>query len=99
MNALTGAELKVRDLPFQTLDATMRNIRLPSGGEAILMDSIGFVQQLPHFLFASFRITMEELAKCDVLLHVRDIAHPQRKMHKEVVLQSLRDAGVSEEKL
>lgn len=99
MNALTGSDLKVKDLPFQTLDTTMRKLRLPSGGHAIIADSIGFVQQLPHMLFASFKSTMEEIASCDVLLHVRDISHPMRKAQKDVVLQSLRDAGVSEDKI
>merc|ERR1740139_1392178 len=76
MNAMTGAQLKSRDLPFQTLDTTMRKVHLPSGGHAILSDSIGFIQQLPHFLFAAFKLTMEELVNCDVLLHVRDMSHP-----------------------
>lgn len=99
MNALTGAELKERDLPFETLDTTMRRLRLPSGNHAILVDSIGFLQNIPTFLFAAFKTTVEELVNCDMLLHVRDISHPQRKLQKDIVLQTLRDAGVSEAKL
>lgn len=99
MNQLTGSELRERDVLFQTLDTTMRRVHLPSGGHAIVADSIGFVQNLPHNLFAAFAITLEEVINCDVLLHVRDIAHPQRTMHKQTVLQALETAGATPEKL
>ncbi|CAK8993103.1 GTPase HflX (GTP-binding protein HflX) [Durusdinium trenchii] len=82
MNRLTDAGLRERDLLFQTLDTTMRRVKLPSGGHAIIADSIGFIQHLPHNLFAAFQATLEEIIDCDVLLHVRDIAHPQRTMQK-----------------
>ena len=99
MNRLTGAGLKERDLLFETMDTTLRRVRLPSGGHAIVSDSVGFIQNLPHNLFHAYQVTLEELANCDVLIHVRDISHPQRAMHKEVVLESLRSAGISEEKI
>lgn len=99
MNRLTNAELKERDLLFQTLDTTLRRVKLPSGGHAIIADSIGFIQNLPHNLFAAFESTLSELVSCDVLIHVRDIAHPQRDMQKDTVLTTLRSAGVPEEKL
>lgn len=99
MNALTGSELKERDLLFQTLDTTLRRLRLPSGRHAVIADSIGFIQNFPNLMSASFSLTLKEFTNCDVILHVRDISHPQRMMHKDVVLRSLREAGVSEEKL
>jgi len=99
MNRLTDAGLRERDLYFQTLDTTLRRVRLPSGCHAVIADSIGFIQDLPHNLFAAFQATLEELTSCDVLLHVRDIAHPHRKIHKDTVLDTLRQAGVPDEKL
>lgn len=103
MNQLTDsrpvARLKQRDILFQTLETTMRRVRLPSGNHAIVADSIGFLQDLPHALFSAFESTLEELAQCDVLIHVRDMAHPQRTKQKDVVLQALETAGVPREKI
>ena len=75
-NALTGAEVTARDQLFATLDPTMRNLRLPSGRRAILSDTVGFISDLPTELVAAFRATLEEVAEADVILHVRDAAHP-----------------------
>ena len=75
-NALTGAEVVARDQLFATLDPTMRGIILPSGRKAILSDTVGFVSDLPTELIEAFRATLEEVAEADVILHVRDAAHP-----------------------
>ena len=75
-NALTGASVDARDQLFATLDPTMRGLRLPSGRRAILSDTVGFVSELPHELVEAFRATLEEVAEADVILHVRDAAHP-----------------------
>ncbi|HJS88162.1 MAG TPA: GTPase HflX, partial [Acetobacteraceae bacterium] len=75
-NALTGASVDARDKLFATLDPTMRGLRLPSGRRAILSDTVGFVSELPHELVEAFRATLEEVAEADVILHVRDAAHP-----------------------
>ena len=75
-NALTGAEVTARDQLFATLDPTMRGMRLPSGRRAILSDTVGFISELPTELVAAFRATLEEVAAADVILHVRDAAHP-----------------------
>jgi len=99
MNALTGSDLKERDLMFQTLDSTMRRLRLPSGRHAIVTDSIGFIQTFPHLMAANFKTTLSELVNCDILLHVRDISHPQRKMHKDIVMKTLLEMGVPQAKL
>ncbi len=75
-NAMTGAGVVARDQLFATLDPTMRGIRLPSGRRAILSDTVGFISELPTELIAAFRATLEEVASADVILHVRDAAHP-----------------------
>jgi GTP-binding protein HflX len=75
-NALTGAEVMAKDQLFATLDPTMRGLRLPSGRQVILSDTVGFISELPTELVAAFRATLEEVAEADVILHVRDIAHP-----------------------
>ena len=90
-------ELRERDLLFQTLDSTLRRFKLPSGRAAVIVDSVGFIRDLPHALFAAFEATLAELAAADILLHVRDASHPHFAQQKDVVTQTLRDAGVPEE--
>jgi GTP-binding protein HflX len=75
-NALTGAAVMAEDQLFATLDPTMRGIVLPSGRRAILSDTVGFISDLPTELVAAFRATLEEVAEADLILHVRDVAHP-----------------------
>ena len=85
-NALTGASVQAEDQLFATLDPTMRHIALPSGRPAILSDTVGFISELPTELVAAFRATLEEVAEADVILHVRDIAHPDTAAQKADVL-------------
>ena len=66
-----------KDVLFATLDPTMRLVRLPSGREIILSDTVGFISDLPTDLVAAFRATLEEVEEADLLLHVRDISHPE----------------------
>ncbi|WP_424812122.1 GTPase HflX [Roseococcus sp. YIM B11640] len=75
-NALTGAAVYAQDQLFATLDPTMRQITLPSGRNAILSDTVGFISELPTQLIEAFRATLEEVAAADIILHVRDVAHP-----------------------
>jgi GTP-binding protein HflX len=75
-NALTGAAVMAEDQLFATLDPTMRGFLLPSGRNIILSDTVGFISELPTELVAAFRATLEEVAEADLLLHVRDISHP-----------------------
>ena len=77
MNMCCGSELESEDKLFQTLDTAQRKIRLPNGQQAILMDTVGFITNLPHGLVDSFKATLEELHQADLLVHVRDISHPQ----------------------
>jgi GTP-binding protein HflX len=90
-NALTGADVATRDQLFATLDPTMRGLRLPSGRQAILSDTVGFISELPHELVAAFRATLEEVAEADVILHVRDAAHPDSAAQRADVVAVLED--------
>ncbi len=80
-----------KDQLFATLDPTMRGIRLPSGRRAILSDTVGFISELPTELVAAFRATLEEVAEADVILHVRDISHPDTAAQRGDVLAVLAD--------
>ena len=88
-NSLTGAEVAARDQLFATLDPTMRGLRLPSGRRAILSDTVGFISELPTELVAAFRATLEEVAEADVILHVRDAAHPDSAAQRADVIAVL----------
>ena len=90
-NALTGAEVVAKDQLFATLDPTMRGLRLPSGRRVILSDTVGFISELPHELVDAFRATLEEVAQADVILHVRDAAHPDTAAQRADVMKVLDD--------
>jgi GTPase len=90
-NALTGAGVHAEDQLFATLDPTMRAIGLPSGRTAILSDTVGFISDLPTQLVEAFRATLEEVAAADVILHVRDVAHPDTAAQRRDVLKVLGD--------
>jgi GTP-binding protein HflX len=92
-NRLTGAEVLAQDMLFATLDPTMRQISLPGIDKAILSDTVGFVSDLPHQLIAAFRATLEEVLSADLILHVRDIAHPDTDAQKADVLDVLGELG------
>jgi GTP-binding protein HflX len=81
-NALTGAAVMAEDQLFATLDPTMRGVVLPSGRNVILSDTVGFISDLPTELVAAFRATLEEVAEADLLLHVRDVAHPDSQAQR-----------------
>jgi GTPase len=93
-NRLTGATVGARDQLFATLDPTMRRLALPSGREAILSDTVGFIAQLPTNLIAAFRATLEEVRTADLVIHVRDIAHPESPAQRADVLAVLHDLGL-----
>jgi GTP-binding protein HflX len=88
-NALTGADVHAKDQLFATLDPTMRGLILPSGRRVILSDTVGFISQLPTELVAAFRATLEEVAEADIILHVRDAAHPDSAAQRADVLAVL----------
>ncbi len=98
-NRLTGAKVLAKDMLFATLDPTMRAVNLPgSGREVILSDTVGFISDLPTQLVAAFRATLEEVLAADVILHVRDISHPETEAQKEDVLSILGDLGIGEDR-
>ncbi len=100
-NRLTRADVMAADMLFATLDPTMRAIRLPHGGAAILSDTVGFISDLPTLLISAFRATLEEVLAADVILHVRDISHVDADAQAEDVETILNDLGVdrADEKL
>jgi GTP-binding protein HflX len=77
-NALTDADVYVEDKLFATLDPTMRKLDLPDGSHAILVDTVGFVRDLPHELIAAFRSTLQETREADLILHLIDASDPDR---------------------
>ncbi len=96
-NRMTQASVMAEDLLFATLDPTMRNIKIPGFDRAILSDTVGFVSNLPTELVAAFRATLEEVAAADLILHVRDIAHPDSEAQAADVEAVLTSLGLSEE--
>ncbi len=93
-NRLSGAGVRAEDLLFATLDPTMRGIELPSGRRVILSDTVGFISELPTQLVAAFRATLEEVEEADLILHVRDISHPDSEAQRDDVLTVLSDMGL-----
>ncbi len=96
-NRMTGETVFAEDLLFATLDPTMREIRIPGFDKAILSDTVGFVSDLPTELVAAFRATLEEVASADLLIHVRDMAHPDHDAQAEDVEDVLTSLGLGEE--
>jgi GTP-binding protein HflX len=94
---LTGEAVFAEDLLFATLDPTMRDIRLPGIDKVILSDTVGFVSDLPTELIAAFRATLEEVASADLVVHVRNMAHPDREAQREDVEDVLASLGLAEE--
>ena len=95
-NRLTGANVTAEDQLFATLDPTMRAVTLPSGRTIILSDTVGFVSSLPTTLVAAFRATLEEVLEANLILHVRDVAHPDTVAQREDVLAVLAELGLDE---
>ena len=88
-----------RDQLFATLDVTVHEASMPSNLRALLIDTVGFISDIPTNLIASFSATLEDAAIADVLVHVRDISNPEHDQQSESVLQALGRLGVPKEKL
>jgi GTP-binding protein HflX len=95
-NRMTGADVMAENLLFATLDPTMRQISLPGIDKAILSDTVGFVSDLPTQLVAAFRATLEEVTAADLILHVRDVAHPDSDAQAADVERVLAEIGIGE---
>jgi len=93
-NRVTHAEVLAQDMLFATLDPTLRAVKLPHGGKAILSDTVGFISDLPTMLVSAFRATLEEVIGADVILHVRDIAHEDAQAQSADVEQILASLGI-----
>lgn len=88
-NRLTQAGVLAKDMLFATLDPTARQVKLPSGRAVIMSDTVGFISDLPHELVEAFRATLEAVTEADLLIHVRDIAHPDSEQQKADVVSVL----------
>lgn len=95
-NCLTHADVMAEHMLFATLDPTMRRVRLPLGREIILSDTVGFISDLPTLLVAAFRATLEEVVEADLILHVRDISHPETEAQSRDVLKVLKDLDLED---
>ncbi|WP_131116733.1 GTPase HflX [Lichenihabitans psoromatis] len=96
-NRLTEADVMADDMLFATLDPTLRLLKLPHRGKAVLSDTVGFISDLPTMLVSSFRATLEEVISADVILHVRDISHEDTDAQSADVVSILHDLGVDAE--
>lgn len=96
-NRMTRAEVFAENLLFATLDPTMRDVKITGFDKAILSDTVGFVSNLPTELVAAFRATLEEVSAADLILHIRDIAHPDSDAQKADVEEVLGSLGLDEE--
>lgn len=93
MNCLTDAGVLAEDKLFATLDTTTRDVELPNSSHILLVDTVGFIQKLPHHLIQAFRATLEELHYSDILLHIVDCFNVKREEQMEVVYKTLKDLG------
>jgi GTP-binding protein HflX len=93
-NRLTGASVVATDMLFATLDPTMRAVEIGSGTTVILSDTVGFISELPTQLVAAFRATLEEVLAADLIVHVRDISHPETEDQARDVYEILGKLGV-----
>ena len=96
LNVLTRSEVYARDQLFATLDPTTRQLSLPDKRQAILTDTVGFIQRLPHQLVAAFKSTLEETLDADLLLHIVDVSHPLYKEQSEAVYKVLAEIGAQD---
>src|SRR5690242_1036599 len=93
LNRLAKSDVYVANQLFATLDPTTRRVELPGGHQALLTDTVGFIQKLPTALVEAFHATLEEITEADLLLHVVDISHPNALNQYESVQQTLEEIG------
>jgi len=98
-NRLTTAEVLAKDMLFATLDPTLRRLKLPGGRPAILSDTVGFISSLPHELVEAFRATLEEVTEADLIVHVRDLNHPDSEAQRADVHAVLEELGLGDKLL
>ena len=96
-NRLTNAGTPTKDRLFETLDTTIRRVKSPH--RVILSDTVGFIANLPTQLIAAFKATLEEVLYADLILHVRDVAHPESNQQAKVVYEILDEIGANNKKI
>ena len=96
LNVLTNSDVYEKDQLFATLDPTTRQLDLPDKRQAVLTDTVGFIQRLPHQLIAAFKSTLEETLDADLLVHVIDVSHPLYKEQSEAVYRVLQEVGAQD---
>ncbi len=96
MNTLTRAGVFVEDKLFATLDPTTRAMRLPNGDKVMIVDTVGFINKIPHSLIEAFKSTLEEVSRADLLLHLVDMANPLYDEHVDVIEKVLDEIGAGE---
>ena len=99
LNTLTASDIYAQDQLFATLDPTTRHLSLPDKREAILTDTVGFIQRLPHQLVSAFKSTLEEVVEADLLLHVVDISHSTYKKQIDAVYEVLKEIGAADKEI
>jgi GTP-binding protein HflX len=93
MNTLTRAGVFVEDKLFATLDPTTRALRLPNGDKVMIVDTVGFINKIPHSLIEAFKSTLEEVSRADLLLHLVDMANPLYEEQIHVIEKVLSEIG------
>lgn len=93
LNALTDSRVVVQDKLFSTLDPTVRRFLMPNNQKVLFVDTVGFLDNLPHHLIEAFKATLEEVVKADLVLHMVDISHPKAKEQAEAVYKVLEEIG------
>jgi GTP-binding protein HflX len=96
MNTLTRAGVFVEDKLFATLDPTTRALRLPNGDKVMIVDTVGFINKIPHSLIEAFKSTLEEVSRADLLLHLVDLANPLYLEQIEIIEKVLLEIGAGE---
>lgn len=99
LNTLTNAQVLEEDKLFATLDPTTRSLKLDSGQEILLTDTVGFIRKLPHHLVEAFKSTLEEAKYADIIVHVVDASNPQKDKQMHTVYETLEMLGVKDKKV
>ena len=99
LNKLTGADVLAEDKLFATLDPTTRKLKLPSGNEVLLTDTVGFIRKLPHHLIEAFKSTLEEAKYADLIVHMIDASNPEADTQMLIVYNILRELGIEDKEV
>ena len=96
LNTLTGSDVEAENKLFSTLDPTTRKVRLPSGREVLVTDTVGFIQKQPPTVITAFKATLEEIVDTDVILHVIDMSHENADVHADIVGEAIRTMKIED---